>query len=256
MQLVPRRESIPRQQVRVVSGGVVREHASEHLRRRSCHIIQTHWIVRPINSEWRVYHWQEDLKFKSRGHSRLPVGATQHRQVLMETFPMIELSKGLRIYAVERNWILFRATKLGLVQSRELLVINSQLRRAQDGIHAEVNKWRNRHRSRYGDTVFSISHQAQIAARESDLLKRNWNRVSPASQVARVFGNHRTIRIPQTNRGCRRDESYWRDCTNIESPQIVFSTHVKALKRGRPQPAVARHKRSLSMQANGVAALL
>src|SRR5439155_23317568 len=73
---------------------------------------------------------------------------------------------------------------------------------------------------------------------------------------ARVLRNYRSVGIAQHYGRGIRQECNRRYRANVESPQVVFSTHIQALKGGRYHTAITPQERCLQVVADRVPFLL
>src|SRR5207244_2604048 len=82
------------------------------------------------------------------------------------------------------------------------------------------------------------------------------NRVCGAERITWIAGHGGPIRIAQSDAGSRWQESDRRDRANVEATQIVFTSHVEALKWRRHQATIPRHERCQEVKADGIVPVL
>src|SRR5205085_8313376 len=133
---------------------------------------------------------------------------------------------------------------------------NSQLRLPQDRNDTHVHERGEGYRAHDRDAVFNIADQAQIAAREYDLLDGNGNRIRTGSRIPWILWHCRAVRIHQRNNRLISQESNRGNGTDIEAPQISFTSEIKAFEGWGYQSAITGHERALEIYSNGIAALL
>src|ERR1700678_791334 len=234
----------------------VREHAGRDWNRRCRRAIQPQRVVSPVNAERRVDHRQEHLELEASRHSRPPVRRSQNLQLI----------RGLRIQNASRSATGARRSARRLAErgtaellADHLIVLhlrNLQLRRPDNRIDSQIREWRYRHRPINRDAVFKVGDNAQISARESDLIYRDGNRQIPKQRIQWILQNRSSIGICKRDRSHTRQKGYRRSRTNVEAAEIVLATEIRALEWGRNQAAIATNERSLNVEAQSVAPVL
>src|SRR4029077_19798423 len=97
---------------------------------------------------------------------------------------------------------------------------------------ATVEEKRRLHRADDGNAVFDVAKALQVPAGQCGHIGKHGNGEGPRDP-SRV-----RVVIEDGHRGSRRNESDWRNRTDIVTAQVVFTAKIKAIERRNLFPAV------------------
>src|SRR5579885_620146 len=134
--------------------------------------------------------------------------------------------------------------------------IEAQCVLANDAVRAGVEEQRSAHdRTHDGNPVLDVAEALEVASGERDGVRQNRHGKGAGNGEARAAQRSR-IRIGETLRNRRRNESNRRDGANVEAADVLFASHVEAAVVWNFLAAVARDVSGLHVETEHVPSLI